>query len=48
QSITRQHIKQARLSFGQLSYLLGYSEPSAFSRAFKRWFGVAPSKWKNQ
>ncbi|MBT4267463.1 MAG: helix-turn-helix domain-containing protein [Deltaproteobacteria bacterium] len=48
QSITRQHIEQARLSFGQLSYLLGYSEPSAFSRAFKRWFGVAPSKWKNQ
>ncbi len=48
QSITRQHLKQSQLSFGQLSYLLGYFEQSAFTRAFKRWFGVAPSKWRSQ
>jgi len=26
--------------------LLGYSETSAFSRAFRRWFGVTPRQWR--
>ncbi|MDN5681580.1 MAG: AraC family transcriptional regulator, partial [Ewingella sp.] len=25
---------------------LGYSEVSAFSRAFRRWFGVSPRQWR--
>lgn len=45
QSIARQHLNQARYSMGQLAILLGYSEPSAFTRAFKRWFGITPSQW---
>ena len=27
----------------QVAYLLGYSEPSAFNHAFRRWTGVSPS-----
>lgn len=26
--------------------LLGYSELSAFTRSFKRWFGLSPQKWR--
>jgi AraC-like DNA-binding protein len=29
-----------------VSYLLGYSEPSAFIRAFRKWYGVSPNKYK--
>jgi len=45
QSIARQHLDQDRYSMSQLAILLGYSEPSAFTRAFKRWFGMTPSQW---
>lgn len=30
------------VSVNQTAYLLGYSEPAAFSRAFKRWTGISP------
>ena len=31
-----------RLSIAEVSFLLGFSEPSAFFRAFKRWTGTTP------
>ncbi|GBL58049.1 hypothetical protein PCLA_09f0111 [Pseudomonas citronellolis] len=34
------------MSLTQLSELLGYSDLSAFSRAFTRWNGMSPQKWK--
>jgi AraC-like DNA-binding protein len=30
------------LSVAEISFLLGFSEPSAFFRAFKRWTGLTP------
>jgi AraC-like DNA-binding protein len=30
------------MSFSEISFMLGFSEPSAFFRAFKRWTGVTP------
>jgi AraC-like DNA-binding protein len=36
------------MSLGEASYLLGYSDPSTFSRAFKRWTGVTPNEWRLQ
>jgi AraC-like DNA-binding protein len=41
------HLKQQNLSITQLATLLGYSETSAFSRAFKRWFGISPRQWRS-
>ncbi|MGH1372408.1 MAG: AraC family transcriptional regulator ligand-binding domain-containing protein [Cellvibrionaceae bacterium] len=29
-----------------IAALLGYSELSAFTRSFKRWFGLSPQKWR--
>ncbi len=31
---------------GEIAFLLGFSESSAFSRAFKRWMGVTPSEYR--
>lgn len=35
-------------SFLDIALLLGYSEQSAFHRAFKRWTGLPPAKYKKQ
>jgi AraC-like DNA-binding protein len=35
-------LTDSSLSIGEVAYLLGYSEPAAFHRAFKRWMGVTP------
>jgi AraC-like DNA-binding protein len=36
------YLKQERLSVKAAAYRLGFSDPAAFSRAFKRWTGVSP------
>jgi AraC-like DNA-binding protein len=43
--LSAQYIKNSRLSLGEITFLLGFSEPANFSRAFKRWTGVAPSDY---
>ena len=47
---TRRHlalryVKQKRFPIGEIAYLLGFSDPSNFSRAFKRWTGRAPTSY---
>ena len=37
-----------RVSISEIAYLLGYSEPSAFHRAFKRWFDCAPLEYRSR
>ncbi len=40
------YLKDSQLQMTQLSDLLGYTSLSAFTRAFIRWHGYPPSKWK--
>ncbi|MCZ8061282.1 MAG: AraC family transcriptional regulator ligand-binding domain-containing protein [Novosphingobium sp.] len=42
----RGYLEQGRASLNEIAYLLGYSDVSAFSRAFKRREGVAPGPWR--
>ncbi|XXF76348.1 AraC family transcriptional regulator [Myxococcaceae bacterium GXIMD 01537] len=37
-----------RTSIAEVSFLLGYSDPSVFHRAFKRWFGMSPERYRKQ
>lgn len=37
------YLRDEQLSVKVASYRLGFSEPAAFSRAFKRWTGASPS-----
>ena len=39
-------LRDASLSVAEIGYLLGFSEPSAFHRAFKRWLGVTPVEFR--
>jgi len=39
-------IEEESLSYNELAHLLGYSEHSAFSRAFSRWTGMAPKEYR--
>jgi AraC-like DNA-binding protein len=44
----RQMLADSRMELGQIAAHLGYSEPSAFTRAFRRWSGVAPALWRKR
>ncbi len=37
-----QYLKDRRISLKKVTYLLGYSEVSAFYHAFRRWTGSSP------
>ena len=40
------HLTSSTLAIGEIAYLLGYSEPAAFHRAFKRWYAVTPESFR--
>jgi AraC-like DNA-binding protein len=42
--LAEQYILDNSLTLTEISLLLGFSEPSSFSRAFKNWTGTAPSE----
>jgi len=42
-----QYIQNPSISITELSYLLGFSEPSSFARVFKSWTGQSPSAARN-
>ncbi|MEI9915341.1 MAG: AraC family transcriptional regulator ligand-binding domain-containing protein [Methylovirgula sp.] len=42
----RAYLAQRHIAVSEIALLLGYSEISAFSRAFKRWEGVSPNQYR--
>ena len=46
-TLARNYLKKSSRSIGEIAYLLGFSEPSSFVRAFKRWNGKTPSQYRS-
>ncbi|OUS03744.1 hypothetical protein A9Q81_06880 [Gammaproteobacteria bacterium 42_54_T18] len=42
-----QYLETSALSIQEIGYLLGYSDPSNFGRAFKKWSGVSPISYRD-
>ena len=45
QMLAINYVRNFHLPLAEVAYLLGYSEPSAFSRAFRQWTGVPFSQY---
>jgi len=44
--LAAQYISQTHRPIGEITYLLGFSEPSNFTRAFRRWTGRTPLEFR--
>lgn len=44
--MAKEYLSDRRLQLSEVAQLLGYSEQSAFNRAFKRWSGSTPRAWR--
>jgi AraC-like DNA-binding protein len=42
------YISESTLAIGEVAYLVGYSEPAPFHRAFKRWYGMTPEAFRQK
>ncbi|MBX3204841.1 MAG: AraC family transcriptional regulator [Labilithrix sp.] len=42
------YLADPKIAIAEVAYLLGYSEPSPFHRAFKRWTGKTPTEARKQ
>jgi AraC-like DNA-binding protein len=45
--LARKYVTDPSLSLSEISLLLGFSEQSAFSRAFRRWYAKPPSAYRD-
>ena len=43
--LAQQYLRE-NYSVEQITYLLGFSEPSVFRKAFKKWWGVTPGEFR--
>ncbi len=42
------YMRDTQMSFGEISYVLGFSTPGAFQRAFKRWTRETPGDYRRR
>ena len=48
QTLALRYLKEKKMSVTKTAYLVGFSDPAAFSRAFKRWTGSRPRVLRNK
>ena len=46
--IARQMLEVSDANVGDIAYMLDYADTSAFARAFRRWSGTTPSRWRKR
>jgi len=42
------YLRDNHMDIKEISYLLGYGDPSAFVKAFRRWTGQTPSQYRER
>lgn len=47
QELAQQYLREKGRTIGEVTYLLGFSEPSNFTRSFKRWTGMTPAEYQS-
>ena len=45
--LAQEYVRNPHVAIGEITYLLGFSEPSSFSRAFRRWTGRSPTEFRD-
>ncbi|TLP46074.1 AraC family transcriptional regulator [Cohaesibacter sp. CAU 1516] len=45
-ALARELLRESKASIAEIAFLTGFSEQSTFSRAFKRWEGQAPARYR--
>ncbi|BFM17328.1 AraC family transcriptional regulator [Maricurvus nonylphenolicus] len=48
QQLARLYLQDSDRSLSEIAYLLGFSDHSNFTRAFKRWFDQSPTEYRQQ
>lgn len=48
QTMAKLYLRDPDLAVAEIAFLLGFSEQSAFTRAFRRWTGTTPARWRKQ
>jgi AraC-like DNA-binding protein len=44
--LAKEYLSDRGVRISEVAFLLGFSEQSSFHRAFRRWTGVAPGRWR--
>jgi AraC-like DNA-binding protein len=44
--LARTYVADRRMPIAEVAFMLGFSEPTTFHRAFKRWTSTTPSAWR--
>lgn len=44
--LATRYLSEPRMATATVAFLVGFSEPSAFHRAFKRWYGTTPAEYR--
>jgi AraC-like DNA-binding protein len=47
-SLAGRYLQRQDLALAEIAFLLGFSEPSPFYRAFRRWFGLSPERYRQR
>ena len=44
--LSKRYLKNSRLNLEEIAHLVGFTEPTNFRRAFKRWEGISPRQYR--